>query len=96
MAENEELRASLKKLIVESLNLDGVLPETIEDEEALFDGRLGLDSVDALELVLALERAYGLKIESGEVEHSVFATVAELATFVACQLDKKANAADGA
>ena len=63
----------LKRLIVTSLNLDGLTPERIADDEPLFGAGLGLDSVDALELVVALEKEYGISIASHEVDRSVFA-----------------------
>ena len=76
------LRAKLKELIVESLNLEGLTPDKIGDDTPLFGQGLGLDSVDALELVVALEKAFGLKIQSHEADKSVFDSVASLAAFV--------------
>jgi acyl carrier protein len=72
----------LKELIIESLNLEGMTPEMIGDCEPLFGAGLGLDSVDALELVVALEKEYGIKIRSDEVGAETFATAASLSRFV--------------
>ena len=83
MLDDTALRLRLKRLIVESLHLEGLTPDNIGDDTPLFGEGLGLDSVDALELVVALEKEYGLRIQSHEVDKSVFASVASLAEFVA-------------
>ncbi len=70
------IRTNLKKLIVTTLNLDGLTPERIADDEPLFGAGLGLDSVDALELVVALEKEYGISIASHEVDRTVFGSLA--------------------
>jgi acyl carrier protein len=72
----------LKRLIIEGLGLEGVSADMIGDEDPLFGSDLGLDSVDALELVVVMEKAYGIKIESHEVGQNQFASVASLATFL--------------
>ena len=77
------LRENLKRLIVESLRLEGLTIDRIGDDTPLFGEELGLDSVDALELVVALEKEYGIKIKSHEVDKNVFASVAALGDFVA-------------
>ena len=68
----------LKRIIIETLKLDGVTPEMIEDEELLFGGRFGLDSIDALELVVALEKRLGVKIRAHELDPSAFSSAATL------------------
>lgn len=75
-------RSTLKRLIVESLHLDGVTPEGIDDNAPLFGEGLGLDSVDALELVVAIEKEFGIKIQSQEVGKEAFASVAALGRFI--------------
>lgn len=72
----------IKRLIVESLHLEGVEPGMIEDEAPLFGEGLGLDSVDALELVVALEKEFGIKIKSQELGREVFSSVASLSQFI--------------
>jgi len=90
------IRTNLKKLIVTTLNLDGLTPESIGDDEPLFGSGLGLDSVDALELVVALEKEYGISIASHEVDKSVFGSLASLAGFVERRLaESKRQSADG-
>jgi acyl carrier protein len=72
----------IKRLIVESLHLEGMKPEMIEDEAPLFGEGLGLDSVDALELVVALEKEFGIKIKSQEIGREVFSSVSSLSHFI--------------
>lgn len=72
----------IKRLIIESLNLEGMRPEMIEDEAPLFGEGLGLDSVDALELVVALEKEFGIKIKSQEIGREVFSSVSTLSHFI--------------
>lgn len=72
----------IKRLIVDSLHLEGMRPEMIEDEEPLFGEGLGLDSVDALELVVALEKEFGIKIKSQEIGREVFSSVSSLSQFI--------------
>ena len=61
---NEELVLQMKKMIVEALNLEDISPEDIETEAPLFGDGLGLDSIDALELGLALKNTFGVKNQS--------------------------------
>lgn len=76
----------LKQLIVESLHLDGVTPDSFADDAPLFGEGLGLDSVDALELVVAIEKKYGIKVQSQDVGREAFASAAALAEFVRSRL----------
>lgn len=82
MASNDATRARLKQIIIEYLNLEGMTPDMIEDEAPLFGEGLGLDSVDALELVVALEKEYKIRIENPEASREAFTSVATLAVFV--------------
>jgi acyl carrier protein len=79
---NENLKTELKRLIVETLNLHDVDPAAIKDDEPLFESGLGLDSIDALELVLSLEKCYGVKISSSEESRSALANIDTLAAFI--------------
>ena len=81
------LEAELKRLIVEALVLEDIAPEEIESEAPLFVEGLGLDSIDALELAMALEERFGVKIEDDPDENRrIFASVRSLAEFVNAQL----------
>ena len=73
---------TLKQLIIESLNLEGVTSDMIGEDDPLFGDGLGLDSVDALELVIALEKKLGVKIRSHEIDPQVFASVNSILRFV--------------
>ena len=80
---SDSLTLPLKTLIVATLKLDGVRPEDIADDEPLIGSpRLGLDSIDALELVLALEKEFGVKIGSSEESRRALASVNTLATYL--------------
>lgn len=78
--------ARIKQLIIDALNLDGMTPEMIEDHQPLFGEGLGLDSVDALELIVAFEKEFGIKIRSHQLDREVFASVSSLARFVEGQV----------
>ena len=87
MSEVTTTQDRIKRLIVESLNLEGMKPEMIEDGAPLFGEGLGLDSVDALELVVALEKEFGIKIKSQEIGREVFSSVSALSEFIAGRTD---------
>jgi acyl carrier protein len=78
----EALIAELKVKIIDTLSLLDVTPEDIGDEDRLVGGGLGIDSIDVLELVLMLEKDYGVKIESKDVGIQAFASVRAMAGFV--------------
>ncbi|MCP1374660.1 phosphopantetheine-binding protein [Dyella lutea] len=80
------LEQDIAGLIIDTLNLEDLQPGDIPPDQPLFRDGLGLDSVDALELALALQKRYGIRVESDAKnarEH--FATVANLAAYVAAQ-----------
>ncbi|MCI0667832.1 MAG: phosphopantetheine-binding protein [Methylococcaceae bacterium] len=78
-----ELLAELKQLMIEGLNLEEVDPEDIEADAPLFGDGLGLDSIDALEIAVLLDRKYGVKISSGDDRNpAIFASLRSLAEFV--------------
>jgi acyl carrier protein len=79
----EKLEGEIKALIVETLKLEEIAPMDIDSDEPLFVEGLGLDSIDALELGVALRKKYGIKIESISDEVKAhFANVRSLARFV--------------
>ncbi len=80
----EELELEIKRLIVTSLNLEGVAPESIDSSAPLFVEGLGLDSIDALELAMALRQKYGVRTSADEATNrKIFHSVRSLAEFVA-------------
>ncbi|MGA5587813.1 phosphopantetheine-binding protein [Pseudomonas siliginis] len=73
----------IKLLIIDALGLEDISPEDIDDEQTLFGEGLGLDSVDALELGLAIQKKYGIKIDADAKDtRNHFTNVASLAAFV--------------
>jgi acyl carrier protein len=82
MNESTEIKAQIKRLLVENLMLQ-ITPEEIGDDQPLFgpDG-LGLDSVDALQLVVALDKNYGLKLSDAAVARNTMQTVNTIAAAI--------------
>ncbi len=78
----EELILKLKQQIIEALNLEEVKPEDIDTDAPLFVDGLGLDSIDALELVILLEREYGIRLEDPKANKEIFKSVRTMAEFI--------------
>ena len=83
----EELIEKLKVQIIEQLNLEDMEPEDIDAEEPLFGTGLGLDSIDALELIVLLEKEYGIKIQNPKDGQKIFYSIKSMAEFI--QQNKK-------
>jgi len=83
----DPLNARLKHLIVDTLHLEGVAPDSIKDNEPLMGTGLSLDSIDALELVVKIEKEFGIKIASSEESRVALASVASLADFIRARAD---------
>lgn len=84
MSDLANLEAELKQLIIKTLALEDISPEDIGSEMTLFGEGLGLDSIDALELGVALQKTYAVKVEADSEENRRhFASVKSLAQFVA-------------
>ena len=78
----EDLKYELKKQIIEELKLEDIKPGDIEDDAPLIGDGLGLDSIDALELVVLLEKYHGVKIMDEEIGKKVLASVNTMAEFI--------------
>jgi acyl carrier protein len=78
-----DLKLEIKQLIIEALMIEDMEPEEIEDEMVLFGDGLGLDSVDALELAVEIERVYGVTFPEAARSREVFANVSTLAAYIA-------------
>ena len=79
----DALKLEIKRLIIEALDLEDMAPEDINDDAPLFgDEGLGLDSIDALELTVLLEKKYGLKIKTAEEGKKVLYSVKTMAAFI--------------
>lgn len=86
----QDIERDLKVLLVNALALEGIAPDEIGSDEPLFGEGLGLDSIDGLELGVALRKAYGIQIEATGIEvKAAFATVRSLASFVRKRLEAK-------
>lgn len=78
----EELILELKRQIIEVLNLEEMTPEDIDENDALFGDGLGLDSIDALELIVMLEKKYGIRLSNPAEGKEIFTSIAKIADYV--------------
>ncbi|MBT3442323.1 MAG: acyl carrier protein [Flavobacteriaceae bacterium] len=78
----EALKQELKKNIIEQLNLEDFSVEDIADDDALFGDGIGLDSIDALELIVMLDKSYGIKLTDPQKGKAVFASIKALAAYI--------------
>ncbi|KAF1692111.1 phosphopantetheine-binding protein [Pseudoxanthomonas koreensis] len=86
MQQQTDAERELAQLLVESLNLEGVAPQAIDPEAPLFNDGLGLDSIDALELALAVGKRYGVQLRAdGEDNSRIFASLRALSAHVQSQ-----------
>jgi acyl carrier protein len=95
MPETLPIRSRIKHLLVDALHLEGLVPSEIADDAPLFGEGLGLDSVDALELMVALEKEFRIRIQSPAVGKEAFASVSALAAFVEERLAAAGDAKAG-
>lgn len=79
----EELIKNIKLQIIEALNLEGMTPDQIDDNAPLFGDGLRLDSIDVLELIVLIEKNYGIRLTSPAEGKKVFQSVAVMADYVA-------------
>ena len=78
-----ELIRTLKEQIIDALNLEEITPDDIDNNEPLFGAGLGLDSIDALELIVILDRHYGIKLANPAEGKEIFKSVSSIADYVA-------------
>ena len=79
---NEELSTKLKEQIIAALNLEDITPADIDNDAPLFGDGLGLDSIDALELILILEKEYGIHIDNAAEARPIFKSINSLVNFI--------------
>jgi acyl carrier protein len=82
----EDLRKKLKELLIDRLKFEDMTPDDIKDEDPLFAGGLGLDSIDALEIVVMLETEFGIKVKNESAARDNFHSISSLAEFVRLRL----------
>ncbi len=80
---NEDLITGVKQLIIDSLRIEGMTPDDIETDAPLFGEGLGLDSIDALQLVVAMEKDFGVIVPDAETGAVVFQSVRSMAGYIA-------------
>jgi len=78
----KNLHTELKESIIEQLNLEDMEPADIENDEPLFGDGLGLDSIDALELIVLLEKDYGIKLTDPAQGREIFVSINHMASYI--------------
>lgn len=76
------LKQELKERIIQQLNLEDISVEDLEDDTPLFGDGLGLDSIDALELIVMLDKSYGIKLADPKEGRKVFETISTIAEYI--------------
>ncbi len=79
----EELLTEVKQLIIDALRIEGMTPDQIDTDAPLFGEGLGLDSIDALQLVVAMEKSYGVVVPDAATGTKVFQSVRSMAEYIA-------------
>ncbi|MBN2302464.1 MAG: acyl carrier protein [Lentisphaerae bacterium] len=80
--ELQQIKNRLKELLIANLSLQDITPNDIKDEDPLFGEGLGLDSLDAVEIVVILQRNYGIEVKDMEMGREIFASINSLANYV--------------
>lgn len=80
---SDELILQVKQLIIDALRIEGMTPDEIDSDAPLFGEGLGLDSIDALQLVVAMEKQYGVVVPDAATGTTVFASVRAMAAYIA-------------
>lgn len=84
----EALKLELKERIIDALNLEDITPTDIQDNDPLFGDGLGLDSIDALELIVLLDKEYGIKLADPKQGKEIFQSIETMAQYVATNRTK--------
>ena len=80
---SEELLNEVKQLLIDALRIEGMTPDQIDTDAPLFGEGLGLDSIDALQLVVAMEKKYGVVVPDAATGTTVFQSVRSMALYIA-------------
>ena len=84
----DALKLELKERVINALNLEDISVEDIQDNDPLFGDGLGLDSIDALELIVLLDKEYGIKLADPKLGKDIFQSVETMAQYVAANRTK--------
>lgn len=95
LPDRNELKRKLKESLIERLKFEDMTPDDIGDDDPLFDGGLGLDSIDALEIVVMLESEFGVKVKNESAARQYFRSVATLAELIEERTAETATAGEG-
>jgi acyl carrier protein len=87
-----DLRRKLKEMLIERLKFEDMTPDDIDDDQPLFAGGLGLDSIDALEIVVMLESEFGIRVKNESSARDNFRSVSALADFVEQRIAEQTQA----
>ncbi len=87
----DEIRSQLKELLVEQLSLEDISPKDIKDDEILFGEGLGLDSLDAVEIVVLLQRNFGLEVRDTNKGREIFYSINTLAQYIIENTENKSE-----
>jgi len=86
----DNVRPQLKKIIIQGLRIKDRAPESLQDDQRLLDGDLEIDSIDILQLILEIERHFGIKLVDGDFDKTAWETINTLAEAVEAKLAVKA------
>jgi acyl carrier protein len=82
MSQVETIRNTLKDLIVRSLRIDDLTPDQIADDQPLLEGELAIDSIDVLQLVLEIEKAFNVRLVTGKMDRAAWKNISTLAASI--------------
>ena len=90
---SEDLKLDIKKLIMSTLAINDVDPNDVDDEKPLFggDNALTLDSVDAIEIIMAIQRTYGIRIADQNIARQVISSINSIARFISEQQENQTS-----
>jgi acyl carrier protein len=86
----EKIEATLKELLIRALRIEDMTPDQVSTDRRLLDGDIEIDSIDILQLILEVEKAFGIKLVTGELARSEWETIGTLAAAVEARLQAQA------